>query len=67
MSLILLGLGGSWLAIFGKIAAVGFYVAAASMLLLLAGWIIALRRHSPLRTAATRPCAPWFTSASAPR
>ncbi|MGR3723274.1 hypothetical protein, partial [Abyssibius alkaniclasticus] len=41
---ILLGMGGSWLAIFGKIAAVSFYVVAASSLIIGLSYYLALRR-----------------------
>lgn len=53
MVLMLFGLGGSWLAVFGKIAAFGFYVGAFSLLLLIAAWMLALRRGSSRSTIAT--------------
>lgn len=46
MALMLLGLGGSWISIFGSIAASGWYVPGVSTILVLAAWLIALRRHS---------------------
>jgi mercuric ion transport protein len=46
MTMIFIGLGGSWLAIFGKIAATSFYVLAASSVILAAAWIVSLRRGS---------------------
>lgn len=50
IGLMLLGLGGSWLAVFGKVAAISPYVAAVSVLLLGAGWFIALRNNANSRT-----------------
>ncbi|GAB5376438.1 MAG: hypothetical protein AcusKO_29000 [Acuticoccus sp.] len=52
MVLMLFGLGGSWLAVFGKIAAAGFYVGAFALLLVVAAWILALRRGSSRSTIA---------------
>jgi len=46
MVFLLLGLGGSWLAVFGKIAALSFYVLGVSSVLILAAWILAIRRGS---------------------
>jgi mercuric ion transport protein len=46
MTMIFIGLGGSWLAIFGKIAATSFYVLAASSVILTAAWIVSIRRGS---------------------
>lgn len=48
--LMLAGLGGSWIAVFGKIAAAGYYVAGASVLVLALAWVIALRRGASRRT-----------------
>lgn len=50
MLLMMAGLGGSWLAVFGKIAAAGYYVAGAALLLVVAAWILALRRGAGRRT-----------------
>lgn len=50
IGLMLLGLGGSWLAVFGKVAAISPYVAAVSVLLLSAGWLIAVRNNADTRT-----------------
>ena len=50
MVFLVLGLGGAWLAIFAKFAAIAYYVAGASALLLAASWVVAIRRHSPRRT-----------------
>ncbi|MGV6850240.1 MAG: hypothetical protein ACWA5A_17850 [Marinibacterium sp.] len=46
MTLMLFGLGGSWLAVFGKIAAVAYWVLGLSSLILAAAWLLALRRKS---------------------
>ncbi len=43
---ILLGLGGSWLAVFGKIAALSYYVVGLSSILILVAWLLAIRRGS---------------------
>jgi hypothetical protein len=43
-ALMLAGLGGSWVVIFARIAAVGYYVLAASALVLALAWIVAYRR-----------------------
>ena len=42
-ALILFGVGGSWIAVFAKLAAFGYYVAAAASLILVAAWTVALR------------------------
>ncbi|MES0880258.1 hypothetical protein [Roseibium sp. SCP14] len=46
VTMMLLGLGGSWLAIFGIIAAASYYVLAVSVLLLLIAWVSAARLGS---------------------
>lgn len=46
MTMMLLGLGGSWLAIFGQIAAFSAVVLGLSTILVLAAWFIAYRRNS---------------------
>ncbi|NOD78554.1 hypothetical protein [Ruegeria sp. HKCCD4332] len=46
MALILLGLGGSWLAVFGKIAAASYCVLGGSTALLLLSGIVAYRHGS---------------------
>ncbi len=46
MTMMLLGLGGSWVAVFGKIAAFSFYVIALSAALVAAAWVISYRRGS---------------------
>ncbi len=45
MTMMLLGLGGSWLAVFGKIAALSYYVLAASTVLVAVAWLVAYRRN----------------------
>ena len=45
----LLGLGGSWLAVFGKIAVASYYVLAISTALIVASWVISRRRGSMAR------------------
>nr|WP_319387147.1 hypothetical protein [uncultured Roseibium sp.] len=49
MTFMLFGLGGSWLAVFGKIAAASFYVLAVSSVLLLLAWSLSFRNRSPAR------------------
>ncbi|WP_300067138.1 hypothetical protein [uncultured Ruegeria sp.] len=49
MAMMLLGLGGSWLAIFGKIAAASFYVLAISTALAALSWLVSHRRGSIAR------------------
>ncbi|WP_264214184.1 hypothetical protein [Leisingera thetidis] len=44
MALMLLGLGGSWIAIFGRIAAVSYYVLAISTVLVAVSWLMARQR-----------------------
>ncbi|UWQ32383.1 hypothetical protein K3555_17855 [Leisingera sp. M527] len=44
MTMMLLGLGGSWIAIFGKIAAASYYVLAVSTVLVAVSWLMAHRR-----------------------
>ena len=39
MTMMLLGLGGSWLAVFGTIASVSYWVLAVSTLLVVASWL----------------------------
>ncbi|WP_299669639.1 hypothetical protein [uncultured Ruegeria sp.] len=41
MVMMLLGLGGSWLAVFGRIAAASYYVLAISTALVAVSWIVA--------------------------
>lgn len=45
--MMLLGLGGSWIAIFGKIAAASYYFLGVSGLILILGWITSIRRGTP--------------------
>ncbi|WP_299479783.1 hypothetical protein [uncultured Roseibium sp.] len=46
MALMLVGLGGSWIAIFGKIAAASFHVLGISSTLLLLAWFFSFRGRS---------------------
>ncbi|WP_271946493.1 hypothetical protein [Ruegeria faecimaris] len=46
MTMMLLGLGGSWLAIFGKIAAASYYVLAISTALVAISWLVSYQRGS---------------------
>lgn len=46
MTMMLLGLGGSWIAVFGKIAAASFYVLGISTAILLLAWLVSYRRSS---------------------
>ncbi|WP_170505464.1 hypothetical protein [Ruegeria arenilitoris] len=43
MAMMLLGLGGSWLAVFGRIAAASYYVLAISTALVAVSWFLVLR------------------------
>ncbi|MEP4766487.1 MAG: hypothetical protein ABJY83_01185 [Roseibium sp.] len=49
MAMMLLGLGGSWLAVFGRIAAASYYVLAISSVLVAVSWFVALRGRSLVR------------------
>ncbi|WP_208999892.1 hypothetical protein [Stappia sediminis] len=49
MIFLLLGLGGSWLAVFGKIAAASYYVLALSTAVILLAGLVAYRRGSLTR------------------
>lgn len=46
MTMMLLGLGGSWLAIFGKIAAASYYVLTISTALVAISWLVSYRSGS---------------------
>lgn len=46
MTMMLLGLGGGWLAVFGKIAAASYYVLAVSTAMVALSWLAAHRRGS---------------------
>lgn len=50
MSLMIAGLGGSWLAVFSPVASVSPYVIGLSVILLIAAWFAALRRGAAKRT-----------------
>ena len=49
MTMMLLGLGGSWIAVFGKVSAASYYVLTISTGLLFVAWYIAYRRGSLVR------------------
>ena len=49
VALMLLGVGGSWLGVFGPLAAVSLYLAAASAIIVSVAWILAVRRKVPTR------------------
>lgn len=46
MTMILLGLGGSWLAVFGKISAASYYVLTFATIVQIAAWGLSYRRGS---------------------
>lgn len=46
LTLMLIGLGGSWVAVFGNIAAAGYYVATASTALIALSWFVAIQRYA---------------------
>lgn len=45
-TMMLLGLGGCWLAVFGQIMAVSYHVQAASTALIATAWLVACRRNA---------------------
>jgi mercuric ion transport protein len=45
-TMMLLGLAGDWIVIFGQIAAASTYVLAGSTVLILLAWILAVHRHA---------------------
>ncbi len=47
MTMILLGLGGSWLAVFGKIAAASYYVLGIATIFLIVAWFQCIRQCAP--------------------
>ncbi|AVO39232.1 hypothetical protein [Pukyongiella litopenaei] len=49
MVMTLLGMGGSWLAVFGKVAGVSYHVLAVSTVLVVAPWLVAHRRGALAR------------------
>ena len=49
MTMMLLGLGGSWIAVFGEIAAASYYIIALSSLLVVAAWVVSYRRGSMMK------------------
>lgn len=50
MLFVLAGAGGSWLGVFAGIASAGYYVGAASLVVIALGWVVALRRGAMRRT-----------------
>ncbi len=50
IALMALGLGGAWVAIFGKIAAASLWIVGLSALLLALAWIAAVRRRASSNT-----------------
>lgn len=50
MVMIMFGLGGSWLVVFSKIAAISPYVIGVAVLLLASGWIMAIRNGASTAT-----------------
>lgn len=46
MTLMLFGFGSSWIAVFGTIAAVSYYVLAFSTAVMLGAWVVSYRRNS---------------------
>lgn len=46
MTMMLLGLGGSWIAIFGKIAALSFYILGVSTAIVCFAWYLAYRQDA---------------------
>lgn len=52
LALMLVGLGGSWIAVFGTIAAASLHIVAVAAVIIVAAWILAVRRRAPRRTYA---------------
>ncbi|NRG19236.1 hypothetical protein HPQ64_16215 [Rhizobiales bacterium] len=46
MIFLIAGLGGAWIAIFGKVAAIVYFALCSSLVLVAIGWFIAIRRGS---------------------
>lgn len=46
MIFLIAGLGGAWIAIFGKVAAIAYFALCSSVFLVAIGWAIAIRRGS---------------------
>ncbi|WP_298816848.1 hypothetical protein [uncultured Roseibium sp.] len=59
MVMMLVGLGGSWLAVFGKIAATSYYVLGFSTLVLLVAW------YSTSRNGSTSKLKWWLAGSTA--
>ena len=49
VTMMLIGLGGSWLAVFGPLAAASLPVAVASTVVVAIAWLLAARRRAPAR------------------
>ncbi len=62
MSLMIAGLGGSWMVVFAPIAAVSPYLIGLSVILLVAAWFVALRRGASRTTVATLSIGSALTS-----
>lgn len=52
LALMLVGLGGSWIAVFGVVAAASLHIAVVAAVIVIAAWILALWRRSSRRTYA---------------
>lgn len=67
MVFLLLGVGGSWLAVFGQVAAASYIVLGLSSALILVAWVAAARRGSPasfrrwLIVSTMLACLAWLT------
>ena len=59
MTMMLLGLGGSWLAIFGKVAAASYYVLTMSTAFVVISWMVSYRRGS-------LPTLKWWLAGTTP-
>lgn len=66
MGLMVLGFGGAWVAVFGKISAIAYYVIAGSALLLAFAWLITLRRGANRGAILALSIASILTAASLP-
>src|SRR3546814_17768344 len=66
MALVLLGLGGSWIAVFGIVAAASLHVTGLAAALTVTGWILALRRRAGKRTYAILGAGAAATSLASP-
>src|SRR3546814_18738466 len=64
MALVLLGLGGSWIAVFGIVAAASLHVTGLAAALTVTGWILALRWRAGQRNYAILGAGAGLTSLS---